>query len=85
MLDQLNDGFVVVTVPVGAIKMPLDVVLFDPADVTLMVAVAVGPLSPETAALDDDCTMKLPVAVEFAVGVNFNPALACASVRNSPL
>ena len=67
----------VVTVPLGATRLL--------SEVTEIVAAAVGPLSPETSAVDDDCTTKLPVAVEFAVGVNFSPADACASVRNSPL
>ena len=39
-----------------------------------MLAVAVGPLRPGTVPSDDSRTVKLPIAVEPVVGVNFSPA-----------
>jgi len=46
---------------------------------------AVLPPSPPTALVVEACTVKLPLPLKFAAGVNFNPALPCATVMKSPL
>ena len=56
-----------------------------PASVTLIVAVAVAPLNPPAALVVDSWTLKLPVASEPAVGVNFRPAAPWARVMKLPL
>src|SRR3989442_500587 len=48
----------------------------------VIVAVAVPPPSPASEALNDDCTVKLPLEVP---GVNFSPAFPSAKVMKSPL
>ena len=45
---------------------------------TVIVAVVVGPPSPVVVVLVDACAVKLPVAVELVVGVNFSPAKTLA-------
>src|SRR5262249_8771934 len=55
------------------------------ATVAVIVADAVGPLSPVASALVDDWTTKLPVKVEFGVGVNLSPAAPSTAVMKSLL
>ena len=54
-------------------------VTFGPANVTAILAVAVAPLKPLMALVDDSSTLKLPPASEPVVGVNFSPAAPCAT------
>ena len=56
-----------------------------PASVTAIVAVAVAPLNPPTTLVVDSSTLKLPVASEPVVGVNFSPAAPWATVMKLPL
>ncbi|GJE06200.1 hypothetical protein AOPFMNJM_1514 [Methylobacterium jeotgali] len=51
---------------------------------TLIEALAMPPPRPASALLVEACTSKLPVPLKFGSGVNFSPALACASVMNVP-
>jgi hypothetical protein len=53
-----------------------------PTALTVIVAVTVPPPRPASDALNDACTVKLPLEVP---GVNFNPALPSAKVMKSPL
>ena len=53
--------------------------------VTVMVAVTGLPPRPASALAVLACTTKLPLAMELAAGVNFNPALPWAKVMKSPL
>src|SRR3990167_10044069 len=46
--------------------------------VTEIVAVAVLPPNPPSLLDLEACTLKLPLLMESALGVNFNPALPCA-------
>ena len=60
-------------------------VLVEPEELTVIVALAVVPLKPAVLELVDSCTMKLPVASDPVVGVNFSPAAPCATVMKLPL
>ena len=49
-------------------------VAFGPASVTVIAALAVGPLNPLTSAVVDSWTVKPPATSDPAFGVNFSPA-----------
>ena len=55
-----------------------------PANVTLIKAVFVEPIKPPARSLVDCWMVKLPVASDPVVGVNFNPALPWAKVMKVP-
>ena len=50
-----------------------------------MVATTVLPPSPASPLEVDAWTVKLPLPLKFAVGVNFSPAFPSANVMNVPL